>query len=132
MADIADPVAKATSGAVAETPAERALALLREMSPDRRGGAILDPSGKVLAASGDPDAWRAATEELLAAADAAGSEPAEAVHVATEAGEVFVLRHGGLVGVTVTDRFTLSSLTLYDLRAALRDLAREPGRGAEV
>lgn len=131
MADIADPVAKPTSGAVAEKPAERALALLREMSPDRRGGAILDPN-EVLAASGDPGAWRAATEELLAAADAAGSEPAEAVHVATEAGEVFVLRHGGLVGVTVTDRFTLSSLTLYDLRAALRDLARGRDEGAEA
>jgi hypothetical protein len=124
LADIADPVAKAAPGAE-RNPAQRALAVLHEMSPDLRGGAILDSSGEVVAASGDPGDWGSGAAKLFAAADAAGSEPAEAVHVATEAGEVFALRHAGLVGVTVTERFTLASLALYDLRSALRGLAAE-------
>ena len=33
------------------------------------------------------------------------------------------MRHGGLVAVVVTERFALASLTLFDMRAVLRDLA---------
>ncbi len=45
-------------------------------------------------------------------------------HVATEEGEVFVVRSGDLAMVAVTARFTLASLMFADMRAALR-LARE-------
>lgn len=106
-----------------EEPAEAALAFLTEMSPDLRGAAILDGDGAVLAASGDPDPWGAAARALLAAADAADPEPAEQVHVGNESGEVFALRHEGLVAVAVTERFALASLMLFDMRQALRDLA---------
>jgi predicted regulator of Ras-like GTPase activity (Roadblock/LC7/MglB family) len=104
--------------------AEAALAFLAEMSPDLRGAAILAGDGTVLAASGEPEPWREDAADLFAIADRAGAEPAEQVHVATEQGEVFALRHAGLTAVAVTDRFALASLLFFDLRSTLRDLAR--------
>jgi hypothetical protein len=103
--------------------AEAAVARLTEMSPDLRGCAVLDPKGRALAASGDPESWGNAGAALMAAADAAGGEPASHVHVATEDGEAFAVRHEGLVMVAVAERFTLASLMIFDMRAVLRDLA---------
>ena len=48
---------------------------------------------------------------------------AEQIHIGTEQGEVFALRHSGLAAIAVTDRFALASLLLFDMRALLRDLA---------
>lgn len=106
-----------------EDAAEAALAFLSEMSPDLRGAAILDGSGAVLAAGGDRDRWREDAAALFAVADSAGAEPAEQVHIATEQGEVFALRHAGLAAVAVTERFALASLMFFDMRSTLRDLA---------
>jgi len=105
--------------------AEAALAFLGEMSPDLRGAAILDSGGAVLAAAGDPGRWGEDAAALLAVADEAGDEPAEQVHIATEQGEVFALRHAGLAAVAVTERFALASLMFFDMRSTLRDLAAE-------
>ena len=107
--------------------AEGAVARLTEMSPDLRGCAVLDGAGSALAASGNPERWADAGTELVAAADAAGNEPASHVHVATEDGEAFAVRHAGLVMVAVAERFTLASLMIFDMRAVLRDLARGEG-----
>ena len=115
------PDAAVTAPAPAD--AEAALSFLTEMSPDLRGGAILAGDGTVLAASGDAAAWAEDAVNLLQVADAAGDEPVEQIHVATQAGEVYALRAHGLAAVVVTDRFTLSSLTFFDLRSALRGLA---------
>ena len=108
-------------------PAEAALAFLAEMSPDLRGAAILDSEGAVLAADGETKRWGEDAAALFAVADGAGAEPVEQVHVATEQGEVFALRHAGLAAVVVTDRFALASLLFFDLRSTLRELARESG-----
>ena len=105
--------------------AEDAVARLGEMSADLRGCAILDGQGRALAASGDLEPWASAGGALLAAADAAGDEPATHVHVATEEGEAFAVRHEGLAMVAVADRFTLASLMIFDMRAVLRDLHAE-------
>jgi predicted regulator of Ras-like GTPase activity (Roadblock/LC7/MglB family) len=113
----------AATEAVSGESAEGALAYLREMSPDLRGAAILGPEGEVLAASGRPDRWREDVATLFGAADRAGGEPVEQVHIGTEQGEVFALRHAGLTAVAVTERFALASLTFFDLRSLLRDLA---------
>jgi len=113
----------AATDAVSGDAAEHALAFLTEMSPDLRGGAILDSGGAVLAASGDADRWREDVAALLDVADRAGSEPVEQVHIATEQGEVFALRHVGLAAVAVTERFALASLMFFDMRSVLRDLA---------
>lgn len=117
---------------ISRDEAERGLAYLTEMTAGLRGGAILDGSGGVLAASGELEAWEQAARELLEAADAAGSEPAEHVHVATADGEVFALRQGDLLAVAVTDRFVLASLMVFDMRAVLRDLERSAGGRGET
>lgn len=109
--------------------AEAALAFLTEMSPDLRGAAILDSGGTVLAASGDAGGWAEGAAALFGTADRAGDEPVEQVHVATEQGEVFALRHAGLAAIAVTERFALASLTFFDLRATLRDLVDSAGPG---
>jgi predicted regulator of Ras-like GTPase activity (Roadblock/LC7/MglB family) len=112
-----------TSGVVSGAAAEGALAYLTEMSPDLRGAAIVGAGGEVLAASGDAARWREDVAGLFAVADRAGPEPVEQVHIGTEQGEVFALRHAGLAAVAVADRFALASLTFFDMRALLRDLA---------
>ncbi|HET9198199.1 MAG TPA: hypothetical protein VFN92_08115 [Solirubrobacterales bacterium] len=114
--------------------AAAALELLAEMSPDLRGAAILGPGGEVLAATGEEqERWGEDAAALFAAADEAEGVPVEQVHIATEQGEVFAIRNAGLAAVSVTERFALASLMLYDLRAALRQLATpnfsSPGRG---
>jgi predicted regulator of Ras-like GTPase activity (Roadblock/LC7/MglB family) len=111
------------SEAVSGEAAAGALAYLAEMSLDLRGAAILDGDGAVLAASDHPERWREDAAALFAVADRADGEPVEQVHVGTEQGEVFALRHAGLAAVAVTERFALASLTFFDLRATLRDLA---------
>lgn len=113
-----------TDEEISSGAAESALAYLTEMSPDLRGAAIVDSTGSVLAASGHPDRWREDVAALFEAADRAGAEPVEQIHIGTEQGEVFALRHAGLAAVAVTDRFALASLTLFDMRSLLRDLAR--------
>lgn len=112
-----------TSVAVSGDAAEGALAYLTEMSLDLRGAAILGPGGEVLAASGSSDRWGEDVAALFGVADQAGGEPVEQVHIGTEQGEVFALRHAGLTAVAVTERFALASLTFFDMRALLRDLA---------
>jgi hypothetical protein len=101
---------------------DQAVAYLAEMSPDLRGCAILDGSGRVLAATGSMERWAAPCAELLDAADAAGAEPVEHLHVATEDGEVFAVRDAERAVVAVTERFVLASLMVFDMRSVLRDI----------
>jgi hypothetical protein len=113
-----------TSEAISSDAAEAALAFLDQMSIDLRGAAILDANGAVLAASDHPDRWREDAATLFEVADRAGGEPVEQIHIGTEQGEVFALRHAGLAAVAVTERFALASLTFFDMRSLLRDLVR--------
>jgi predicted regulator of Ras-like GTPase activity (Roadblock/LC7/MglB family) len=119
----------AAAVAVTGEAAEGALAYLAEMSPDLRAAAVLSADGSVLAATGARERWRQDAAALLEAADRAGKERVEQVHIGTGQGEVFAVRHAGLAAVAVTERFPLASLTFFDLRSMLRDLARgEPPR----
>lgn len=114
----------AAATAPSEESAEAALAFLTEMSPDLRGAAILGLEGEVLAATGEEsERWAEDAAALFAAADAAEGAPIEQVHIATEQGEVFAIRNEGLAAVSVTDRFALASLMLFDMRSILRELA---------
>jgi predicted regulator of Ras-like GTPase activity (Roadblock/LC7/MglB family) len=112
------------SEAISGDSAKAALAFLDEMSVDLRGAAILDAEGAVLAASDHADRWREDAAALFEVADRAGGEPVEQIHIGTEQGEVFALRHAGLAAIAVTERFALASLTFFDMRSLLRDLAR--------
>ncbi len=111
--------------------AAAALAYLTEMSPDLRGGAIISAEGALLAASDGAGRWREDAAALLDVADQAGGGAVEQVHVATEQGEVFALRHAGLAAVAVTERFALASLVFFDMRSILRDLA-SGGEGKDL
>ena len=124
---MADDVFNSARAAPTEAAAEQALAFLNEMSPDLRGAAILGGDGAVLAANGDANRWREDAAALFAAADRADEERAEQIHIGTEQGEVFALRHSGLAAVAVTERFALASLLLFDMRSQLRDLAAGGG-----
>lgn len=119
--------ATATEVAPSRDDAEAGVARMREMSADLRGCAVLGSRGEALATSGDRERWEEACRALLEAADAAGGEQASQLHVATEEGEVFAVRHRGLAMVAVGDRFALASLMLSDMRMVLRELA--PGAG---
>jgi predicted regulator of Ras-like GTPase activity (Roadblock/LC7/MglB family) len=125
MVGIFTHMSDAATEAPAGDSAEAALAFLTEMSMDLRGAAILDAGGAVLAASAEPERWREDAANIFAVADSAGPEPVEQIHVATEQGEVFALRHEGLAAVAVTERFALASLMFFDMRSTLRDLAKE-------
>ena len=116
--------ADATPTTSAES-AERALSLLGEMSAEMRAGAVLGAGGEVLASDGPADAWAERVSALLEQADAAGGDPAEHIHVATEAGELFLTRRGGLTAVAITERFALASLMAFDMRSVLADLEAE-------
>ncbi len=105
------------------TDAGETVAYLQEISPEMRGCAVLADSGEVLAASGDVERWGEAGRDLIAAADAAGAEPVAHAHIATGDGEAFCVREAGMTAVAVADRFTLSSLMIFDMRNALRRLA---------
>jgi hypothetical protein len=113
----------ATPVAPTRDDAEVAVARMREMSADLRGCVVLGAGGEALAASGDLERWQEPAAVLLGAADLAGGDRAESVHVGTEDGEVFAVRHGELAMVAVSERFTLASLMLFDMRMALRELA---------
>ena len=119
-----------TNLAISGAAAESALAYLTEMSPDLRGGAIVAADGSLLAASGEPSRWREDVATLFEVADRADEEPVEQIHISTEQGEIFALRHAGLAVVAVTERFALASLLFFDMRSVLRDLASGgDGRG---
>jgi predicted regulator of Ras-like GTPase activity (Roadblock/LC7/MglB family) len=120
-----------TNGAVSGQAAEGALAYLTEMSPDLRGAAILDSAGAVLAATSEPSRWREDAAALLDVADRAGEEPVRQVHIATEQGEVFAVRHAGLAAVVVSERFALASLMFFDMRSVLRELVQKGDHAPE-
>ncbi len=101
------------------------VAELIEESAGLRSCAVIDERGGVLAAT-DPRGWAPQAERLWrAAAGPAGANPAY-VHVAIDAGELFAVRDEHFTVIGVADRFSLASLILCDLRAALRRLERAP------
>ena len=99
------------------------VAELIEESAGLRSCAVIDDRGEVLAAT-DPREWARRAERLWrAAADPTGADLAY-VHVAIDAGELFAVRDERFTVIGIADRFSLASLILCDLRAALRRLER--------
>lgn len=92
-----------------------------------RSCAIVDAEGEVLAESA-PNAWGEGVKRLWGSVEADSAGRAGQVHVATDEGELFAARSGGITAVALTDRFALASLMFCDLRAILRDL--DPGSPA--
>lgn len=107
--------------------AARVLEELAELEPELRGAAIIGPGRTALAVRSEDPGWAGDAIALLGAVDAAGGREVDSAHIATEQAEVFVVREGDLALVAVTERFVLASLTGFDMRMSLRDLAAEAG-----
>lgn len=113
------------SGLAAYEAAELLLDRLAELSTDLRAAAMFGPAGEQLAATDDAVDWGERAQALWAAADESAPAPAEAIHIGSEAGEVFAVRAGSASIVATSERFALASLMFCDLRAVLRDLEAE-------
>jgi hypothetical protein len=125
MADVTSPARpKSVASAPNESDAQFAVASFSALSSETRGCAILGPGDRSLAASGERKVWADAAVVLLTAADKAAGGRCTQAHVGTEDGETYAVRLGELSMVAVTDRFTLSSLVLSDMRSTLRELSR--------
>lgn len=99
------------------------LKTLSGLEAELRGAAILSADDRVLACTVDQPGWGVAALELLRAVRATGTGELDSSHIATEDGEIFVVTEGDLALVAVTERFVLASLTTFDMRMSLRDLA---------
>ena len=101
------------------------VAELIEESAGLRSCAVIDGRGEVLAAS-DPRDWAVQAERLWAAAADPGHADPAYVHVAIDTGELFAMRDERFTVIGIADRFSLASLILCDLRAAIRRLEPAP------
>lgn len=105
--------------------AARVLDNLAELEPELVSAGIFDLDREPLAVSSDSLTWAREAAELLEALEASSrDERFDSAHIASADGEVFVVSESGLSLVAVTGRFVLASLTSYDMRMSLRDVAR--------
>lgn len=102
--------------------AHSALDYLAELQPDLRGAAIFGAGGELIACDGGEEIWRRQGAELLSAADAAAGGWAAEGHLATPAGEVFIVSEGERRLVAISERLVLASLLSFDMRTVLRGL----------
>jgi hypothetical protein len=109
------------SASVSIPAAARARGRLAEMSADLRSCAIVDASAGVLAESEEND-WSACAEQIWSAADELPGAAVTQVHVATDEGELFAARAGGLSVLALSARHALASLMFCDLRSVLREV----------
>gem|GEM_PF-1179789 len=114
-----------SENALAEA-AGRVLENLAELEPELVSAGIFDSGLEPVATSSTDVAWSKQAAALLEALEAGSAgQTLDSAHVASTAGEVFVVTESGLSLVAVTGRYVLASLTSYDMRMALRDAARE-------
>lgn len=121
-----EPDANDTAPAGDSARAERAHAVLETLSgleAELKGAAIFSAGDEMLACTVADPGWGPAALELLKALRTSAEGDLDSSHVATEEGEVFVVTEGDLALVAVTARFVLASLTTFDMRMSLRDLA---------
>lgn len=112
--------------------AARVLENLAELEPELVNAGIFDQDLNPVFVTSESDRWADQATGLLRALEAgSGEEKPASAHVASDGGEVFAVCESGLWLVAVTGRFVLASLTTYDMRMALRDVARV-GPGPEV
>ncbi len=108
-----------------------ALDTLAGLEPELRAAAVISHTGEVLATTTEGEAWGRAAVELLEALEKAGPGDLDSSHITTGDAEVFMVREAGLALVAVTARFVLASLTSFDVRMSLRDIAAEIAAGGD-
>ena len=98
---------------------------LAGLEPELKAAAVLSEEGEVLASTLEDEGWKRSAVEFAEALAAAGPGELDSSHIAGEEAEVFLVSEAGFSIVAVTARFVLASLTSYDIRMSLRDLATE-------
>jgi predicted regulator of Ras-like GTPase activity (Roadblock/LC7/MglB family) len=101
---------------------------LAGLEPELKAAAVLSDDGQVIASTLDDAAWKHSASDLVEALAQAGTGELDSSHIATEEAEVFMVKESGFSLVAVTARFVLASLTSFDIRMSLRDLAAEADR----
>lgn len=104
------------------------------MEPELKAAAIFRGDGgpaDLVAATGDLG-WAGNAGDVARAVRNAAEGGFDSAHIALEQGEVFVVAEAGFTLVAATGRFVLASLTRFDARMCLRDLAAEDGSEAEA
>lgn len=107
--------------------ARSVLDTLAGLEPELKAAAVISADGEVLASTSEDDSFGRSAVEFADAVASAGSGELDSSHVASDQAEVFMVRDSGFSLVAVTARFVLASLTSFDIRMALRDLAGEVG-----
>lgn len=107
--------------------AHQVLDTLAGLEPELRAAAVLSGDGEVLASTLEDEGFERSAVEFADAVAAAGTGGLDSSHVAAPEAEVFLVSESGFSLVAVTARFVLASLTSFDIRMALRDLAAEAG-----
>jgi len=118
--------AQNTAAAGGSARRDRALGVLETLSgleAEIKGSAIIAAGGEVLASTVDDPGWGQAAVDLLETLGSTDGEPLDSSHIATEQAEIFVVTEGDLALIVVSARFVLASLTTFDMRMSLRDLA---------
>lgn len=103
--------------------ARQVLANLAEMEPELKDAAIFTEDGLVATNAG-PD-WIRDAESLIGVAATHASGELDSAHIALNEGEIFLVSEAGYTLIASTGRFVLASLTKFDARMCLRDLAAE-------
>ncbi len=112
--------------------AQQALADLTEISSQIQAAVVFDDQGKVAGSTlGDSpraDGLAQAAGGLLAAAEAVktGASALTQLEVATNEGNVFVVRDGKTVIAATTGSNPTAGLVFYDLKSALRSVKLKP------
>ena len=114
-------------------PGRRVLENLAELEPQLVNAGIFDESRNPLALTSGSGSWPGQARALLdALEEGSAGEEFDSAHIASAGGEVFVVSDSGLSLVAVTGRYVLASLTSYDMRMALRDVAGARARTDRV
>jgi hypothetical protein len=98
---------------------------LAGLEPELKAAAVLSDQGEVLASTNGDEAWGRFALDLVHALETAGAGELDSSHVTTPEAEIFTVAESGFALVAVTARFVLASLTSFDIRMSLRDLAAE-------
>ena len=110
--------------------AELVLDTLAGLEPELKAAAVLSADGELLGSTNGDETWGRFASELVEALTRSSPGELDSSHITTEDAEVFVVAESGFALVAVTARFVLASLTSFDIRMSLRDLADETGDSA--
>lgn len=103
-------------------PVRSALGYLAQLQPGLKGAAVFTADGALEACEGPEQSWLDYGTGLLRMIESTVEQPPTEAHIATAAGEVFMVSLNGRRLVAVAERFVLASLLTFDMRTVLREI----------